>query len=271
MPDTFQHRPTKRHAPKAYLQLRIFVLHLSPKFPQTMIMKHSLIALAALAMTSCGDYLTPDGEIVECDMEIPTDVKGIEIADGMKLNLSDDVPTGTAVVRTHLNIQSYIKAEIEGDRLVFSIDARRFKDLDVTITTSPASYRSFTASGGSRMCSSDPFTASDAAITLSGGSHASLATTCSTMAIDCSGGSELTLKGSCDNADINCSGGSHCYAYDFTTAKAAVNISGGSGLEITVTESLTGENSGGSRIRYKGTPSLLTINNSGGSTTVPAK
>lgn len=217
-----------------------------------MIMKHSLIALAALALASCGDYLTPDGEIVECDLEIPTDVKGIEIADGIKLNLSDDVPAGTAVVRTHLNIQSYIKADIEGDRLVFSVDARRFKDLDVTITTSPASYRSFTASGGSRIYASEPFTAPDAAITLSGGSHASLAATCSTMAIDCSGGS-------------------HCYAYGFTTTKAAVNISGGSGLEITVTESLAGENLGGSRIRYKGTPSLLNINNSGGSTTVPAE
>lgn len=124
-----------------------------------MIMKHSLIALAALALASCGDYLTPDGEIVECDLEIPTDVKGIEIADGIKLNLSDDVPAGTAVVRTHLNIQSYIKAEIEGDCLVFSVDARRFKDLDVTITTSPASYSSFTASGGSRISSSEPFTA----------------------------------------------------------------------------------------------------------------
>ena len=159
-----------------------------------MIMKHCFIALAALVMTSCGDYLTPDGEIVECDMEIPSDAKGIEIAD--------------AIVRTHLNIQSYIKADIEGDRLVFSVDARRFKDLDVTITTSPASYRSFTASGGSRIYASEPFTAPDAAITLSGGSHASLSAKCSTMAIDCSGGSELTLKGTCDNADINCSGGS---------------------------------------------------------------
>ncbi len=173
-----------------------------------MIMKHCFIALAALVMTSCGDYLTPDGEIVECDMEIPSDAKGIEIADGMKLNFSDAVPAGTAIVRTHLNIQSYIKADIEGDRLVFSVDARRFKDLDVTITTSPASYRSFTASGGSRIYASEPFTAPDAAITLSGGSHASLSAKCSTMAIDCSGGSELTLKGTCDNADINCSGGS---------------------------------------------------------------
>ena len=233
--------------------------------------KYFIYAFAAFAMISCSDYITPDGEIVECDMEIPAAAEGIEIADGMKLVLSEETPAGTAVIRTHFNIQQYIKAETAGDRIVFTVDARRFKDLDVTITTSPASYRSFTASGGSRISSSEPFTASEATITLSGGSHASLATTCSTMAIDCSGGSELTLKGTCDNADINCSGGSHCYAYDFSTAKATVNISGGSGLEITVTESLTGDNSGGSRIRYKGTPALLNINNSGGSTTVSAE
>ena len=236
-------------------------------------MKRNIIAVAIglLSLTSCADYLTPDGEITEREIEIPTAAEGIEITDGMRLVLDEAIPAGTAIIRTHENIQPYIKAETNRNRTIFTVDARRFKDLDVTITTSPASYRSFTASGGSRIYASEPFTAPDAAITLSGGSHASLAATCSTMAIDCSGGSELTLKGTCDNADINCSGGSHCYAYGFTTTKAAVNISGGSGLEITVTESLAGENLGGSRIRYKGTPSLLNINNSGGSTTVPAE
>lgn len=233
--------------------------------------KYSAIALAALATTSCGDYLTPDGEIVECNMEIPAAAEGIEIADGMKLVLSDDVPAGTAIVRTHLNIQSYIKADVEGDRIVFSVDARRFKDLDVTITTSHASYTTFTASGGSEIYSPEAVTAKTAAFTLSGGSRATLSAACGTVSIDCSGGSELTLKGSCDKAGIVCSGGSRCYAYGFDTAAATVDISGGSGLEITATESLTGDNSGGSHIRYKGTPALLNINNSGGATTEPAE
>ena len=109
------------------------------------------------------------------------------------------------------------------------------------------------------------------AFTLSGGSRATLSASCGTATVNCSGGSELTLNGSCDRADIVCSGGSRCYAYGFDAAAAKVDISGGSALEITVSESLTGDNSGGSHIRYKGVPARLNVNNSGGSTTSAAK
>lgn len=233
--------------------------------------KYFIYAFAAFAMISCSDYITPDGEIVECDMEIPAAAEGIEIADGMKLGLSEEIPAGTAVIRTHFNIQQYIKAETAGDRIIFTVDARRFKDLDVTITTSPASYHDFTASGGSEIYSPETIRATTAAFTLSGGSRATLSAACGTAVVNCSGGSELTLKGSGDKADIVCSGGSRCYAYGFDTAAATVDISGGSALEITVPESLTGDNSGGSHIRYKGVPARLNVNNSGGSTTSAAK
>lgn len=234
-------------------------------------MKHymMLIVLGIFGLTSCaGDYLTPDGEIVECNMEIPSDAGGIEITDGMKLVLDDGIPAGTAVIRTHFNIQQYIKAETAGNRISFTVDARRFKNLDVTITTSPASCHAFTASGGSEIYCPDYVALDDAAITLSGGSRASLKVHSTTAAIDCSGGSELSLDGSCDNADITCSGGSRMYGFGYTVQTASVDISGGSALEITATESLTGDNSGGSHIRYKGDPARLNVNNTGGSTTV---
>ena len=214
--------------------------------------KYFIYAFAAFAMISCSDYIPPDGEIVDCNIEIPAAADGIEITDGMKLILNEDIPVGTAVIRTHFNIQQHIKAETAGDKIVFTVDARRFKDLDVTITTSPALYHDFTASGGSEIYSPEAVTATTAAFTLSGGS-------------------KLTLNGSCDKADIVCSGGSRCYAYGFDTAAATVDISGGSALEITVSESLTGDNSGGSHIRYKGVPARLNVNNSGGSTTSAAK
>ena len=118
-------------------------------------MKRSLIAIAVslLTLTSCADYLTPDGEITEREIEIPTAAEGIEITDGMRLVLDETIPTGTAIIRTHGNIQSYIKAETNRNRTIFTVDARRFKNLDVTITISPASYNTFTASGGSEIYS----------------------------------------------------------------------------------------------------------------------
>ena len=217
-------------------------------------MKRSLIAIAVslLTLTSCADYLTPDGEITEREIEIPTAAEGIEITDGMRLVLDETIPAGTAIIRTHGNIQSYIKAETNRNRTIFTVDARRFKNLDVTITISPASYNTFTASGGSEIYSPEMQNLAEASFIISGGSHAKISATC-------------------DTASIECSGGSRCYAYDFAAQRATVDISGGSNLEITVTGSLTGDNSGGSHIRYKGSPSYLNINNTGGSTTSAAE
>lgn len=237
-------------------------------------MKRSLIAIAVslLTLTSCADYLTPDGEITEREIEIPTAAEGIEITDGMRLVLDEAIPAGTAIIRTHDNIQPYIKAETDRDNTIFTVDARRFKNLEVTITTSSASYHTFTASGGSEIYSPEmQDLAKEASFIISGGSHAKISATCDTASIDCSGGSELTITGASANANIICSGGSRCYAYDFATETATVDISGGSNLEITVTGSLTGDNSGGSHIRYKGSPSYLNINNTGGSTTSAAE
>ena len=236
-------------------------------------MKRSLIAItiSLLTLTSCADYLTPDGEITEREIDIPAAAEGIEITDGMRLVLDEATPAGTAIIRTHGNIQSYIKAETNRNRTIFTVDARRFKSLDVTITTSPASYHTFIASGGSEIYSPEMQNLAEASFIISGGSHAKISATCDTASIECSGGSELTLTGASANANIICSGGSRCYAYDFAAPTAKVDISGGSYLEITVTESLTGNNSGGSHIRYKGTPSYLNINNTGGSTTSAAE
>ena len=236
-------------------------------------MKRSLIAIAVslLTLTSCADYLTPDGEITEREIELPTAAEGIEITDGMRLVLDETIPAGTAIIRTHGNIQPYIKAETNRNRTIFTVDARRFKNLEVTITTSPASYHTFTASGGAQLYAPDMITIQDGRFIASGGAVMTLSASCNAASIICSGGSELNIKGESATADINCSGGSRCYAYDFATETAQVDISGGSNLEITVTGSLTGDNTGGSHIRYKGSPSYLNINNTGGSTTAAAE
>lgn len=72
----------------------------------------------------------------------------------------------------------------------------------------------------------------------------------------------------CTTAEIDCSGGSVFHGYDLAVESAEVENSGGSRIELSVMQSLTGENSGGSVIFYKGSPSILNVNNSGGSQTV---
>lgn len=206
------------------------------------------VITCALAMISCSEWLEPEGEIVNRWMEVSGSIDRIETGDGITLVLTDDVPAGEAVIITHGNVQPYIKAETTADKVTFTVNAKRFKNLDVTIEASLSQYRDFTASGGARIYTEGQLSLPEAEFNVSGGSQA-------------------TFSGECASAGIECSGGSVFYGYGLTVGNAEVVNTGGSKLEITVTQSLTGENSGGSNISYKGTPSILNVNNTGGSTT----
>lgn len=200
-------------------------------------------------MSSCSDTLSPEGEIVERQVEIPQGISQVEIGDGMTLVLSRDIPDGTAIIRTHENVQPHIDAKTKHDRIIFTVGVHRFKDLDVTVTVPLSQYHGFSASGGAKIFSNGSITLQEGFFSISGGSQA-------------------TFAGTCTNAEIECSGGSVMHGYDLTVQSAAVNVSGGSRLELTVTQSLTGENSGGSHISYKGSPAILSVDNSGASQTI---
>ena len=124
----------------------------------------------AAFLAACSDYIVPEGEITDRNMTIPGNIYEIEVGDGIKLVLDNEIPAGQAVIRTHENVQQYIKAEFDRDDVIFTVDARRYKNLDVTVIASLSQYRDFTASGGSEIYSADAMLLDDASFDLSGGS-----------------------------------------------------------------------------------------------------
>lgn len=211
--------------------------------------RYLLLVAGVLAMASCSETLTPEGEIVDRKIEVPDAVDRIEVGDGMTLVLTEDVPVGEVLIRTHGNVQPYVGVETDADRAAFTIQARRFRNLDVTVEASLDQYRAFSASGGASISTDGPLSLSEAVFTVSGGSQA-------------------IFSGTCTSARIDCSGGSVFHGYGLSAGVAEVVNSGGSRLEITVTQALAGENSGGSVLLYRGEPSMLNVDNSGGSQTI---
>lgn len=211
--------------------------------------RYLLLFVGVLAMTSCSETLTPEGEIVDRKIEVSDAVDRIEIGDGMTLVLTEDLPVGEVLIRTHGNVQPYIGVETDADKITFTIQARRFRNLDVTVEASLVQYRDFSVSGGANLFTDGALALPEAVFTVSGGSQA-------------------VFSGACTSARIDCSGGSVFHGYGLSAGIAEVENSGGSRLEITVTQSLAGENSGGSVLLYKGDPSKLNVNNSGGSQTI---
>jgi hypothetical protein len=81
--------------------------------------------------------------------------------------------------------------------------------------------------------------------------------------MDLSGASRFTITGTTASLSGNLSGASKLYAYDLVAADADISASGGSQAWIRVMQNFYAEASGGSRIYYKGNPTLKNIQTSG--------
>lgn len=105
-------------------------------------------------------------------------------------------------------------------------------------------------------------------INLSGASTATLNGTTTTTQVDLSGASELMATGQTALLSGNISGGSELKAFDAAAKEVDLTASGGAKAYIKVTDILHAEASGGSKIVYRGTPSLKETSTSGGGTIV---
>jgi hypothetical protein len=84
--------------------------------------------------------------------------------------------------------------------------------------------------------------------------------------VELSGGSALRMEGEAGDLDADCSGGSRLELSDFAVNDADIVFSGGSQGTINLEGRLDADLSGGSKLFYFGSPTLGTINTSGGST-----
>lgn len=83
--------------------------------------------------------------------------------------------------------------------------------------------------------------------------------------LDLSGASAIRLMGSIERLRIDASGASDIKAFDATAQTCAVQLSGASDLQLTVTKKLSVQASGASNIQYKGNPQQVESDVSGAS------
>ena len=86
---------------------------------------------------------------------------------------------------------------------------------------------------------------------------------------DVSGAGRVTLSGSGEDAVIGASGASHMDLADFPVVDANVEASGASTVTVNASGRLDADASGASHVKYLGSPSLGTVDTSGGSSIEP--
>jgi len=107
--------------------------------------------------------------------------------------------------------------------------------------------------------------ADDLTIKLSGASDVKGDINVNKLDVDLSGASDITLKGNASSLKIQASGASDFKGYDLTTEFCNADVSGASGVKITVNKELSAKASGASDVRYKGAGLIREIKTNGAS------
>jgi hypothetical protein len=139
---------------------------------------------------------------------------------------------------------------------------RQQRKLRVAVTADQ--LMSLAASSGAAITASGPFATPDFQINLSSGSVLRADINVSVLIIRQNGGSVIDLTGQAPRCDLNLTAGSVFNGDKLLTNRAQIDASSGSIAKLAVKEVLLAEASGGSSIKYYGSPEV-TKNATGGS------
>lgn len=193
----------------------------------------------------------------------------VKVSGGIDLYLSSG-DEAVAVSAKDVDFRNRIKTEVKNGVLNIYYEWKDMKNVVWGNNKALKAYVSYKtldligASGGSDVIVDGSVTASNLAISLSGGSDFKGKVEAQTLRVDASGGSDVDIAGSAGNIKVDVSGGSDFNGYDLIAETCNADASGGSDVHITVNKELRADASGGSDVFYRGNASTVNSTKSGG-------
>ncbi len=169
-------------------------------------------------------------------------------------------------VEANKNSLHRIITEVKGETLHIYVKGKfrwSAKDTKKVYVTAP-NFNKIVASGGADVKSNGTIKENNMVVISSGGADIYLTSETQSLKLICSGGADISVKGSTNTLEANSSGGSDIDAKKLVAKFADVVASGGSDIEVNVSEELKANASGGGDVHYTGSPKLKDINESGG-------
>ncbi|MCK9628398.1 MAG: DUF2807 domain-containing protein [Bacteroidales bacterium] len=226
------------------------------------------VALLIIAMSSCTFpgmiSVRPEGAYISKDIN-PESFESISVSSGFELLLTQD-SIQSMTIETYENVFKHLEVQIVDNTLMISPKdgVNFFGEPKVKIHITTPVLKELSLSGGSRAELINGYKGEQVEVSLSGGSRIFGLTNVKFLDMYLSGGSRSELKGAVDYISVSSSGGSKSRHLDMLARKCSASISGGGSLEISVSDSLEVDCSGGSRVNYKGSP-VISSELSGGS------
>jgi hypothetical protein len=227
----------------------------------------SIAIIQFLFIMSCNSvqaqFLKGDGNVTNSERKI-LNFSYIEIEDGIDLYLSQSSSVELSI-EADQNLHEYIVTKVEGDVLKIYLSKNIWKSKSLKVHLKVVDIKGLEASGGSDVESSGSLKLNDFSAICSGGSDIRLDVDANELKFKASGGSDGFIKGKVNVFKGMASGGSDIKAFDLKSNDCFVEVNGGSDAEIYVNGKLLARGSGGSDVSYKGNPTNIDSNMSGGS------
>jgi putative autotransporter adhesin-like protein len=226
-----------------------------------------VILILFIAVIGCDESIEPitgSGNYVVLPQDLK-DFAAVNASHGFRVDLTPS-DSFAVIITMDDNLVDRLQARVNIGRLELGLipntstsNAMLQADVSMPFPTS------LTGSGGSRFFIGSGYDGAYISYNLSGGSRVegSILATASLFLL--SGGSTAVLQGQGESAAISCFGGSTASLFEYPLMRCSVDASGGSTVQVSVSDTLDVVASGGSTVLYKGNPELGEVNLSGGS------
>lgn len=228
-----------------------------------------VLVVVSLLVIGCNfAFLGRDEELIEPSDVIVTEDRPVSGFTGIDMGSFGEViitqgDTESLTIRGSDNIVPLVKTTVQNGVLVITMEndvniTGMNSDNVLTFTIAVKDLKDLTVSGASKV-TMDTLATGDMSVDMSGAGNIKLGSlTADSLNVNISGVGNVEAAGEATIATIDISGAGSFQAPDLKVQTAEVNISGIGGVEIWVTDSLTGEISGGGSVKYYGNPSLDT-------------
>jgi len=206
------------------------------------------------------------GNIAEKDFDVE-EFNAIDLSLSSAILYLNQKETQSLRIEAEDNILERLKVNISGKKLKVSrsLGCLRYTE-PVKIYVSLPTLTSITINGSAKLIGEDNFISDEMRININGSGELSLNLDVNSLETLISGSGKIQLSGRADQHNFKLTGSGELEAYDLTTNKSNVTISGSGKAEVVAIEDLNIKISGSGKVKYMGEPQNISQDISGSGT-----
>ena len=223
-----------------------------------------LLGLILMMQTGCTyafKGIKGNGNVVKQERKV-SDFSGFEVGGAFRVFLTQG-DEEKLIIEADENLLPVIETKVKGGTLIITTNEniKDFKTLNIYLTFKK--MNDMEISGACHLTGENKFSFDNLELDCSGASEVDMKLSASSLEMDISGASNIDLYGSAEKISLDISGASSLEAYELETVNCDIEASGAANARISVSNELSAEVSGASKLRYKGNPKLISHDVSG--------